>query len=1261
MRCSLIFHILTLSFLALTVQAQRADQHLTPKNEAGKWGYADKRGKFVRPPLYDWAGPFQSGRAWVSLDSQVVLIDRDGNILDRSGWQLDAYLQLQEKKARWTSAHSTGNVPTSNYTPSGTSNSNFPCPPNLDWELGNYTNWTYYVGSSQSSGSTYVLNMQQTPPVNNRHVLYNAPVGSNDFWGGFPRKAPNSGQYAFKLGNDNVSYQAEAATYKITVPPTPNPDYSVTYQYAVVLENPQSPVHQAHQQPALRVRLFYLNAPGDTVIVPCGSFEYVASLVGVLPGFSLSPLSTANDRVWYKPWSSVYINLSKYPGRELFLEFTTADCSLGAHFGYAYFDVSECGVGLQALSRCTTPASVRLEAPPGFQSYTWYYNNNFSNSIGSGQTFTVQNPGPVGSSYQVIVQPYNNINCASCNCSDTFNVAVPDRIYPTADAGPDRAICVPQTVNLGAAPVAGQTYSWSPATGLSSSTISNPVASPATTTSYVLTTTIPSSDCSSKDTVVVSVNPKPLVQFSVNNTTQCVTGNQFNFSNQSSGTGLSYQWNFGDGNVSTAANPVHTYTNPNTYQVTLYVTNAFNCIDSLKRTVTVLPNPTGQFAVGPTATQCLRGNVFSLSVTNPIAGYQYSWDMGNGLGAILTGSTAQYSYTQPGNYTVSLIIANAQGCVDTVRVPVQVNPAPTASFTINNPIQCLANNLLSFTNTSQSTPGGVTYNWDFGVAGGQSNQTNPTYTYPTPGTYNVQLIVSGSNQCRDTTIRTVTIHPTPQASLLVPPMAQCLSGNAFTFTNQTTIPGNTPLSYQWNFGDNTSSTVASPTHSYAASGTYTVTLLAVSNQNCSATATGLVTVLAEPSVQINQRPSVSICSGETAQLTSTVSAGSGTITQYQWNLNGQPISGAINSSISVTAAGQYSLTVTNSNRCVKNDSVTVIVNPLPTGSLAIPSQNYICEGQGVTLTATGGASYSWYLNNNLIPGVTGPTLLAIEPGSYSVEVFSAFGCRTRVPIPVVLSIYRAPVADFTHNLSCVNTPIQFNNRSQVGNTGPVSYTWTFGDGNTSTVYSPIHTYATPSTYTATLTVQSTNCSNLRAVKTSSIKIVAPLPNVRYPSQNTVINTPLQLQARPIGIFYQWSPPRGLSNPQRIDPIFNYNQQQEYLVRIQNQSGCVNVDTVLVRVFANGDIFVPNAYTPNGDGLNDRMYPILVGMMRLNYFRIFNRWGHLVFETRDPDPSRGWDGRIRGKDQPLDTYTWTVEAVDPFGKVVRRNGNFVLIR
>jgi gliding motility-associated-like protein len=140
---------------------------------------------------------------------------------------------------------------------------------------------------------------------------------------------------------------------------------------------------------------------------------------------------------------------------------------------------------------------------------------------------------------------------------------------------------------------------------------------------------------------------------------------------------------------------------------------------------------------------------------------------------------------------------------------------------------------------------------------------------------------------------------------------------------------------------------------------------------------------------------------------------------------------------------------------------------------------------------------------------------------------------------------------------------------------------------------------------------------------------------------------------------------GLSSPFIINPVFNYDRQTEYLINITRDNGCITVDTVLVKIIAvpptnvRSDLFVPKAWTPNRDGHNDKLFPLTVNIRELKYFRVFNRWGQLVFETNMI--GQGWDGIFQGKPAVMDVYTWTVEAIGVDGKYIKKAGNSVLIR
>jgi gliding motility-associated-like protein len=178
-------------------------------------------------------------------------------------------------------------------------------------------------------------------------------------------------------------------------------------------------------------------------------------------------------------------------------------------------------------------------------------------------------------------------------------------------------------------------------------------------------------------------------------------------------------------------------------------------------------------------------------------------------------------------------------------------------------------------------------------------------------------------------------------------------------------------------------------------------------------------------------------------------------------------------------------------------------------------------------------------------------------------------------------------------------------------------------------------------------------------------VVTVLPKVNaFAGRDTsvVVNQPLQFNASG-GVNYVWSPPTGLSATDIPNPIGLYSSEIDsirYKVLVTDEAGCTDSATMRVKVFTtNPQVFVPTAFTPNGDGLNDVIRPIAVGIQQINYFRIFNRWGELVFTTTTNE--QGWDGTIGGKPQATNTYVWLVEAVDYLGRKFFKKGTVTLIR
>jgi gliding motility-associated-like protein len=358
--------------------------------------------------------------------------------------------------------------------------------------------------------------------------------------------------------------------------------------------------------------------------------------------------------------------------------------------------------------------------------------------------------------------------------------------------------------------------------------------------------------------------------------------------------------------------------------------------------------------------------------------------------------------------------------------------------------------------------------------------------------------------------------------------------------------------------------------------------------------------------------------------------------------------------------GEYVDTLVAVSGCDSVRKLNLTVQPLPVGNISVVgNRNIICDGSSVVLAGSGGERYQWFLNGAAIPGATSAFLEATRPGTYSLELISPFGCKNQTTSNPVLTVLQKPTVDFSLPFGCVGTLLTFNNLSQLSSSDPVRYDWDLGGGVTTTENSPNYIYDKGGSYDVKLTVTPLLCPQLAESIVKSIVIESPRAGIRYPDVNTLMNTNTNLSARSSGDSYFWQPSAGLNNFRIMNPIFNYNKETEYTIDIRTLAGCKTVDTLRVRMFNTSDLYVPEAFTPNGDGVNDRLDVFLVGIKELVFFRVFNRWGQLMFETNNA--MQRWDGKYRNTVQPLETYVWVAEAIANDGRVIKKRGQTVLIR
>jgi gliding motility-associated-like protein len=369
------------------------------------------------------------------------------------------------------------------------------CPPNIDFETGTFDNWTCYTGMvSANNGENVISLFPSGGPAGNQHTMYtNNQTTELDPYGGFPVNCPNGSGHSIRLGNDQGGGQAEGISYEFTIPSNQN-NYSLIYQYAVVFQDPN---HQIYQQPRLEIEVTNVT---DNEIIDCSSFTFIP-IGSLLPGFFVSPIRKDTTDVWCKNWSAVTINMNGKAGKTIRIFFKTADCTFTRHFGYAYIDInSECSSEFVGATYCPDDTAINLTAPYGYQNYTWW-DNTFSQQLGSQQAIRLAPPPPPGTTLAVEIIPFNGYGC-----QDTLYALLIDTLNVVSNAGIDALSCNGSPVLIGANPKSGLVYSWSPATGLSNPNIANPRAGPVITTKYELITRSAGGGCVSIDSVVVEAS-----------------------------------------------------------------------------------------------------------------------------------------------------------------------------------------------------------------------------------------------------------------------------------------------------------------------------------------------------------------------------------------------------------------------------------------------------------------------------------------------------------------------------------------------------------------------------------------------------------------------------------------------------------------------------------------------------------------------------------------------------------------------------------
>jgi gliding motility-associated-like protein len=796
-------------------------------------------------------------------------------------------------------------------------------------------------------------------------------------------------------------------------------------------------------------------------------------------------------------------------------------------------------------------------------------------------------------------------------------------------------------------------------------------------------------------------------------------GYSLSFNNNTPNSNIqTYNWEFGDtasgaNNFSSSATPTHNFSDTGIYKLKLVVNRGLPCSDSTISLVKVYP---GFFPGFRFIGNCVNSPIQFIDTSKTNFGTINSWSWNFGDGTTLSDTShlqnPAYSYSAAGNYNIIFTVSNSKGCtktVNTTNVPIIINPVVTTLF--KDSVYCGKDTIQLLSSTSFTG----SYSWNPNINIINANSANPLVFPTVPTKYFVTLNAGG---CTNTD--SVTVNPkfdlaiaitTSGASICEEDTISLSATSNHNPVNYTWSPANTlsapdsqitkafpandtnySLQVQWGnhclANANTDITVkklaipnAGPDTSVCKNGSG-VLLTAIGGDNYIwRPATGLsnpniANPLANPTVTTSyivsegvtgclkrkedtvivvnrDLPVISltndtlICSIDTLQLNSS-SPGA---TQFLWTPNYR-ISNQNNASplVSPQTPTTYFIQITDGYKCVNKDSVFVDVKQFV--SIDAGNDTTICQTDAIQLKPISDAlHYKWSPAATLdYDTLKKPIATPLSTTTYHV-IGNIGKCQSSDNITIRVVPYPKVYAGTDANIC-------FDSSTILHATGGSKYLWTpsFYLSNPN-IANPVANPASTIQYIVTVsdTLGCPKGVNDTVVVNVFPKIIANAGR----DTSVVINQPLQLNGSG-GETYLWSPATGLNNANIANPVTILQNNQQYILKVGNAAGCFERDTMNVTVYkVVAGLYVPNAFTPNGDGRNDIFKPISLGMKSLTYFKVFNRYGELVFSTTQQNV--GWDGTYKGKPMDPDVFVWIAEGIDYENNKISKQGTVMLIR
>ena len=703
---------------------------------------------------------------------------------------------------------------------------------------------------------------------------------------------------------------------------------------------------------------------------------------------------------------------------------------------------------------------------------------------------------------------------------------------------------------------------------------------------------------------------------------------------------------------------------PGTYSIALTITDISGCKDTkvIANMITVT-GPTPDFGLATPGACENRAVTFTdqSTSTNPIV--KWEWDFGDTSVQSFSTGPFTHIYKDIGVYTVKLTTTDNKGCSSVITKPNFVVVSRSVADFSADTLSCQGA-AVKFLDASSGN--NLSYAWDFGD-GNTSTLQSPSHVYSGPdSTYSISLAVTDASGCVDTLKKLSYIkikRPKPAFTAvdtvsICPPLE-----TKFTFLGQDYE------SYYWDFGDDSKSTQLSPSHFYNDYGVYRPKLVLVGYGGCLDSVSQTVNVYNPGDVQINYSP-LDACN-QLAVDFSIISPPNTTFNFYygdgKMDTSQQKQFQYLYNSPNFYYPELHLMDKLNCIIPIAGRNTIKILGALPNFA---KDRKEFCDTGVVTFTNYTIAndpivSQVWDFDDGTTTTDLHPVHNFVGGDSYEVKltVTTQAGCVK--DIIDTIRVYTTPdVGIFSDDLVCINTPILFQGTLVKPDT-LITWRWNFGNGQSSATQQLPVVYNQAGTFNVSL-----EAANKLGCKDTISKrvVVAPLPVITMgPDPVIPVGTGIRLPVSygPLTRIYNWTPTRNLDCPTCPVPFANPKFTTRYQVSVTDSNGCVASSQVTVNVVCNDkNYFVPNTFSPNGDGVNDIFYPRGSSIDRIQSVRIFNRWGQLVFEKRNTmanNMADGWNGTYKGQPALPDTYVFIIEYICDNAEIIPVKGNVTLVR